>query len=103
MTVWSLVISGACALTAGFFFAQPALLTALCLLWGFTVVADSAQFSAAVSELTLFSLRLIPPLQDLLGWEYVFTILAIGPVFGIASMLRLRSMPDAERMACGRR
>jgi MFS family permease len=122
ITVWSLVISGACCLTAGFVFHQPALLTALFLLWGFAVVADSAQFSAAVSELadpryvgtaltvqtslgfllTTVTLRVIPPLRDLLGWERAFALLALGPAFGIWSMLRLRKLPEAEKMAGGR-
>ena len=48
----SLAISGACALTIGFFFGSPVMLTVLALIWGFTVVADSAQFSTAVSELS---------------------------------------------------
>lgn len=123
ITAWSLGISGACALAAGLFFRQPAVLTLLCLVWGFAVVADSAQFSAAVSELTdpryvgsaltlqtclgflltLFTLRMIPPLVDRLGWEYAFLILALGPTFGIWSMLRLRRLPEAERMAGGNR
>jgi MFS family permease len=123
VTIWSLALSGACALGAGFFYSQPGLLTALCLLWGFAVVADSAQFSAAVSELTdpryvgtaltlqtslgflltLFTLRLVPPLQAMLGWERVFMLLAVGPVLGIWSMRRLRSLPAAARMASGRR
>ena len=122
ITVWSLLLSGACCLAAGFVFHQPALLTALCLLWGFAVVADSAQFSAAVSELadpryvgtaltvqtslgfllTTVTLRVIPPLRDLLGWERAFALLALGPAFGIWSMLRLRKLPEAERMAGGR-
>src|SRR4029079_6258131 len=116
---WSLALSGACALAAGFFYSQPGLLTALCLVWGFAVVADSAQFSAAASELTdpryvgtaltlqtslgflltLFTLRLVPLLQAMLGWERVFMLLAVGPVLGIWSMLRLRSLPEAARMA----
>jgi MFS family permease len=123
ITIWSLALSGACALGAGFCYSQPGLLTALCLVWGFAVVADSAQFSAAVSELTdpryvgtaltlqtslgflltLFSLRLVPPLQAVLGWERVFMLLAVGPVLGIWSMRRLRSLPAATRMASGRR
>jgi MFS family permease len=123
LTIWSLAISGACALTAGLFFRQPGLLTALCLLWGFAVVADSAQFSAAVSELTdpryvgtaltlqtslgflltLFTIRLVPPLVDRFGWENAFLVLALGPVFGIWSMLRLRRLPEAARMASGKR
>jgi MFS family permease len=123
ITIVSLAASGACALTAGFVFHRPALLTALCIVWGFAVVADSAQFSAAVSELadpryigtaltvqtslgfllTTVTLRVIPPLRDLLGWERAFALLALGPAFGIWSMLRLRQLPEAERMAGGRR
>ncbi len=123
ITVVSLAASGACALAAGFVFHRPALLTILCLVWGFAVVADSAQFSAAVSELadagyvgtaltvqtslgfllTTVTLRIIPPLRDLLGWERAFALLALGPAFGIWSMLRLRRLPEAARMAGGRR
>jgi MFS family permease len=122
ITVWSLAASGLCCLTAGLVFHRPALLTALCLLWGFAVVADSAQFSAAVSELadpryvgtaltvqtslgfllTVVTIRIIPPLRDLLGWEKAFALLALGPAFGIWSMLRLRGLPEAARMAGGR-
>ncbi len=121
VTTLSMVISGSCALIAGLFFDSPLLLTVLCLLWGFAVVADSAQFSAAVSELsdpryvgtaltmqtslgfllTLLTIRIIPPLVDRIGWEWAFMVLAIGPAFGIASMLRLRGLPEAERMASG--
>jgi MFS family permease len=123
ITVVSLAASGACALAAGFVFHHPALLTLLCVVWGFAVVADSAQFSAAVSELadpryvgtaltvqtslgfllTTVTLRIIPPLRDLLGWERAFALLALGPAFGIWSMLRLRRLPEAEKMAGGRR
>jgi MFS family permease len=123
ITVWSLALSGACALAAGFVFHRPAVLTLLCLVWGFAVVADSAQFSAAVSELadpryvgtaltvqtslgfllTTVTLRVIPPLRDRLGWEWAFMLLALGPAFGIWSMLRLRGLPEAVRMAGGRR
>ncbi|MFQ5569304.1 MAG: nitrate/nitrite transporter [Rhodothermales bacterium] len=123
ITTASLVISGGCALGAGFVFAHPGILTALCLVWGFAVVADSAQFSTAVSELTdaryvgtaltiqtslgflltLFTIRLVPPLVELLGWNYAFMILVLGPIFGIWSMLSLRRLPEASRMASGNR
>ncbi len=123
ITIVSLAASGLCALAAGFVFHRPALLTGLCIVWGFAVVADSAQFSAAVSELadpryvgtaltvqtslgfllTTVTLRVIPPLRDLLGWERAFALLALGPVFGIWSMHRLRGLPEAKRMAGGRR
>ena len=123
ITIWSLALSGTCALAAGFLFGSPGLLTVLCLVWGFAVVADSAQFSAAISELadsryvgtaltvqtslgfllTLLTLRLIPTLRDLVGWQWAFAMLALGPVFGIWSMLRLRGLPEATRMAGGKR
>lgn len=123
ITSWSMLISGLIALVIGFFFEQPALLTALGLVWGFAVVADSAQFSTAVSELTdpryvgtaltiqtslgflltLFTIRIIPPLVERVGWEYAFPVLALGPAFGIWAMLTLRQLPEAEKMASGRR
>ena len=123
ITTWSLAVSGACCLLAGIFFHYPGALTALCLVWGFAVVADSAQFSAAVSELadpryvgtaltiqtslgfllTLFTIRMIPPLADRFGWERAFLILALGPAFGAWSMLKLRRLPEAARMASGNR
>ncbi len=95
----SLVISGACCLVAGFLFDAPGLLTAFCLVWGFAVVADSAQFSTAVSELadssyvgtaltmqtcagfllTMVSIRLVPLVVEQAGWGWAFVMLAPGP------------------------
>ena len=123
ITAWSLAVSGTCALIAGLFLSMPGVLTVLCLVWGFAVVADSAQFSAAVSELTdpryvgtaltvqtslgflltLVTLRAVPPLVDGLGWAGTFPFLAIGPAFGLWSMLRLRELPEATQMASGNR
>lgn len=123
LTVWSLAVSGSCCLLAGFSAGRPGVLTFLSLVWGFAVVADSAQFSAALSELadrrwvgtaltvqtclgfllTLGTIRLVPWLRDLGGWKVAFSLLAIGPALGIVSMLRLRRLPEAARMASGRR
>jgi MFS family permease len=123
ITILSLLVSGACALTVGFFVEVPVVLTVLCLIWGFAVVADSAQFSAAVSELTdrryvgtsltiqtalgflltLFTIRIVPPLVESFGWQVALSVLAIGPAFGIWSMHRLRGLPEAVRMASGNR
>jgi MFS family permease len=123
ITSVALVISGACCVLVGFTFHQPVLLVAVCLLWGFAVVADSAQFSAAVSELadqryvgtalqmqtslgfllTLVTLQLMPGLIGRIGHEWAYLLLVPGPIFGIVAMLRLRRLPDAEMMAGGNR
>ncbi|WP_017326060.1 MFS transporter [Synechococcus sp. PCC 7336] len=123
VTLASLAASGSCALLVGFCFHAPLLLTLVCLLWGFAVVADSAQFSTAITELgdpryvgtaltvqtslgfllTLFTIRMIPPLVEAWGWEWAFWILALGPVFGIWNMWRLRQLPEAIAMASGNR
>jgi dipeptide/tripeptide permease len=91
-------------------------------MWGFAVVADSAQFSTAVSELsvreymgtaltlqtslgfllTLASIRLIPVLVAWVGWSWAFTILAVGPAFGIWAMSVLRRSAAAAQLAGGR-
>ncbi len=123
VSIGSLLISGTCCLFAGFLFDSPFLLTLLCLTWGLVIVADSAQFSTAISELTdpehigtaltvqtslgflltMVSIWMIPPLVERTGWEWAFATLAIGPLFGIISMVRLRTLPEAVRMASGNR
>jgi len=119
----SLAVSGGCCLIAGTLLDTPAVLTVVALVWGFAVVADSAQFSAAVSELadpryvgtaltmqtctgfllTMASIRLVPVVESSCGWSWAFAMLAAGPAFGIASMARLRCLPEARRLAGGRR
>jgi MFS family permease len=124
IAISSLVISGSCALVVGLLFGgSPVLLAGLCLVWGFAVVADSAQFSAAVSELcqkdyigtaltvqtslgfllTMITIRLIPSLESRFGWEWAFAFLALGPAIGIWAMLALRRLPEAVQMAGGNR
>ncbi len=116
-------VSGVCALLAGWLGPWPLLLTVVCLIWGLVVVADSAQFSAAVSELsdpayvgtaltmqtamgfllTTVTVRLVPSMVDSFGWGAAFGVLAVGPIFGIANMVALRRMPEARRLAGGKR
>ncbi len=124
VTSAAMAASGLCCLLAGFLFGgNPWALTLLCLVWGFAVVADSAQFSAGVSELappgrigtaltlqtslgfllTLATIRLVPVLERLVTWRWAFAALALGPALGIWAMLRLRLRPEAVRMASGRR
>ena len=124
LTIGSLVISATCALFIGQFYGgSPILLTALALIWGFTIVADSAQFSACVSELcqpefigtaltlqtslgfllTLISIRLTPTIENVVGWQWTFAFLVIGPLVGIWAMWRLRQSPEAVKLANGHR
>ena len=123
LTIASLLISGACALGIGLLYGgNPAWLVAVSLVWGFAVVADSAQFSACVSELcraeytgtaltlqtslgfllTLITIRLIPTLERQVGWQWAFAFLAFGPAVGIWAMSALRRSPAAIRLAGGR-
>ncbi|GAB4458504.1 MAG: MFS transporter [Anaerolineales bacterium] len=123
VTIAALLISGACALSVGFLYGQsPLWLIIFCLIWGFAVVADSAQFSAAVSEmcraeftgtaltlqtsmgflLTLVTIRLIPTLESWFGWRWAFSFLTLGPALGIWAMLTLRKLPEAKSLAGGK-
>lgn len=122
-TMLSMLVSGACAVSIGFCFGRaPVLVMVIALVWGFSIVADSAQFSTSVSELsdskyvgtqltaqtamgfllTMVSIRLIPGVLDIVGWQWVFAILAPGPAFGIWAMWRLKRSPDAANLAGGR-
>jgi MFS family permease len=124
VTSAAMAISGSCCLVIGFLFgANPIALLIVASIWGASVVADSAQFSACVTELgdpqyigtaltlqtslgfllTTISIELIPHFENLVSWRYAFTILAIGPLFGVISMLRLRSLPEAEKIAHGKK
>lgn len=112
LTIISMGVSGMCAILIGFTFGQSIWLTfALAVIWGIFVISDSAQFSAAVSEfadveyvgtaltfqmcigflITIFSINLIPLLQGTVGWQWVFSLLSIGPVLGIISMVKFKS------------
>jgi sugar phosphate permease len=118
------VISGTCALIIGpLYGSAPWLVVIICLIWGVSIIADSAQFSASVTELsekslvgtmltiqtcagfllTLFTIHLVPAVVSYLGWEYGFSVLAIGPYLGCVAMLRLRQLPEAKKLAGGKR
>lgn len=123
VTIASLILSGLCSLSVGFLYGgSPFWLMCVCLVWGFAIVADSAQFSACVSELclpeyigtaltlqtslgfllTLVTIRLIPTIEQLAGWQWAFSFLAIGPAIGMWSMVTLRKSPAASRLAGGK-
>jgi len=124
VTSWAMIISGTCCLIVGFLYGgDPILLLIVAGIWGASVVADSAQFSSCITEvgdpqyigttltlqmcigfmLTSVSIELIPRMVNLVTWRYAFAILAIGPALGVVSMLRLRQLPEALKIANGRR
>ena len=106
----SMMASGACSLIVGLFFGMSLLILApVALIWGFFVVADSAQFSALVTEsvpghavgtaltvqtsigflLTMITIQGVPAIASRIGWQWAFAVLAIGPVLGIRSIAAL--------------
>jgi MFS family permease len=124
LTILAMAVSGGCALVVGLMYGgNPVWLVALCLVWGFAIVADSPQFSASIAELsdrglvgtmltiqtsmgfllTLATIHMIPWLVEVVGWRYAFAFLAVGPLVGVIAMARLRAHPDAVKLANGRR
>jgi MFS family permease len=110
-TALMMIVSGSCSLFIGLLFgASPWLILLVGLVWGFAVVADSAQFSTMVTEyadqayvgtaltlqlaagftVTVATIWLIPLVQQAVGWRWAFAILAPGPILGVLAMLRLK-------------
>ena len=110
VTSAAMALSGSCAIGAGLVFARPlAALVALLVVWGIAIVADSAQFSAAVSELaprdlvgtaltlqtslgfllTALTIYVLPSVAARIGWRWSMSVLAIGPALGVWAMTAL--------------
>ena len=122
--IGAMAISATCALLMGWLLeASPWIVIPVALVWGVTVIADSAQFSASVAELgdpasvgtlltvqtcagfllTLVSIHLVPDVVAAAGWPAAFSMLSIGPLLGCIAMYRLRRLPQARLIAGGRR
>jgi MFS family permease len=118
----SMIVSGLCALGIGVIAARSlALALAIGMVWGFAVVADSAQFSTMVTEtadqsyvgtaltlqlaigftLSVATVWLVPVLRESHGWAWAFAALAPGPALGVIAMMRLLHSPDAQKIAHG--
>lgn len=119
----SLLVSGTVAVISPLVFgAAPWVTVAVFLVWGLAVVADSAQFSAMVTEtavdeirgtaltlqtalgflLTLVTIRGVPLIAEALTWRWAFPVLALGPIFGVVAMVQLKRAPEAQLLAGGR-
>ncbi len=115
----AMVFSGAAALTIGVEGLPVGLVVAIAVVWGATVVADSAQFSAILSEradqrfvgtaltvqlafgflLTIATIWLVPLVRDNVGWWAAFAMLAPGPLFGAWALARLDNTPPDTKAA----
>ncbi len=123
-TIGAMGVSGAMALVVGLTYRQaPGLTMLVALVWGFSVIADSAQFSTAVTELSsaallgsaltlqmavgfllsIGSIDLVGWLEPIVGWTHVLMVLAAGPAVGIWAMARLRRRAESLQLAHGRR
>ncbi len=112
VTIVAMGVSGACCLLAAAVFRSFSGLVVVCLVWGIAVVADSAQFSTLVSEvsdpryvgtaltmqtvlgflLTVFSIRVVGAIATEHGWQWAAASMAIGPALGAIAMWRLASL-----------
>ena len=109
----AMAVSGVCCVLVGFTLGAPFwVIVLLTWIWGFFVVADSAQFSAMVTEvapaesvgtaltlqtslgflLTMVTIQAVPAVVDTVDWKWAFTFLALGPVVGIWSIRRLMAV-----------
>jgi MFS family permease len=118
----ALAASGACCvLTSLIYGRHPAWLFLLVAVWGFAVVADSAQFSALVTErapadaigtaltlqtsmgflLTMVTIDALPRVATVVGWQYASWVLALGPIAGFVAMGRLGDEPGLGARGSG--
>jgi MFS family permease len=113
IAAWAMMASGTCCAVAGLVFRAPiAVVFVFAVVWGVAVVADSAQLSALVAQhsprdhvgtaltvqtcagflLTMASIRLVPVVAQVIGWQWVFVCLLPGPILGVAALRGLKPL-----------
>lgn len=113
VTIIAMIVSSIAAILTALTFGGPVWITfGIVVIWGISIIPDSAQFSAIVADasppeqvgslmtlqtalgfaLTFITVQVAPALAAGFGWPIVLGGLAIGPILGIAAMLRLRAM-----------
>lgn len=117
VAIIAMVVSGLSALATALTFGGPVWLTfVIVVIWGISIIPDSAQFSALVADyappdqagslmtfqtalgfaLTTVTVQITPMLAAALGWPTVLAGLALGPLFGVVAMLRLRKLTSGS-------
>ena len=117
VTIIAMAVSGLCCVFAAIFFDNFAVLAVISIVWGVSVVADSAQFSTIVSEvadqryvgtaltmqtalgflLTAVSIRTVAAIGSSYGWRWAALSMAPGPIAGIVAMTLLHRAPQPSR------
>jgi MFS family permease len=119
LTIWAMATSASCAILIGLTMQVSLWITLLiAIIWGVSIIADSAQFSALVSDyaaeeytgtaltfqmaigflVTVVSINILPIIQTYIGWQWIFILLSIGPLVGVASMLKLKKLEMGEKL-----
>jgi MFS family permease len=112
VAMWAMIGSATCAALTGVVYGgAPMWLYALVMVWGFAVVADSAQFSALVSEyaprelvgtaltlqtsigflLTMVTIEMLPRVAEYTDWRWASLLLVPGPLLGAWAIAKLRN------------
>jgi len=117
ITIYAMLLSGGAALGTALSFGGPVWLTIFfAVIWGITIIPDSAQFSALVADdapgelsgslltlqialgftLTIFTVQVTPVAALIFGWPTTIVLMALGPFFGIFAMRRYQNFADSK-------
>jgi len=122
-SIGMLVASGISSILIGFAFPDIILMLIIALIWGLFIIPDSPQYSTMITELSdeklmgtaltfqtaigffiaVISINLVPIVQEQLGWNFGFSFLFIGPIFGIIALLKLRRLSESQKIAHGKK